>query len=257
MVLRVPTRLLASRPYTHFGHARFSAATARGALLQAPPGQPRRRPGAGARTNTMAGGPSALGVGNNGTSNHVPPPPSPRGAARDSTPQQKSQDTRSDDWSPRSTTRSPLPSDFGFPQVFNLLTECLPILLCITMPNVAPFLLVVWNEPRARPTQALWNHGPCPPRYCAQPDLLLWWTTLEAPEAIGHLRGPDGQLWLLIEHRHTCWASQTHCALADGLPAGEIPRRRITRRWWSAVRAQGTTEPGPGPCSRHTNLARP
>ena len=126
-------------------------------------------------------------------------------------------------------TRSPI-SDFGTQRIFNLLTDLLLLFLCITMPNVAPFLMVVWNESRARPAHALANYGPCPPKYHAKPDLLPWWTTLDAPEAIGPLRGPDGQRWLFLEHRNVRWTTQTHLALAAGLPAGEIPRRRITRR---------------------------
>ena len=39
-----------------------------------------------------------------------------------------------------------------------------------------------------------------------------------------------------------------HLALAAGLPAGETPRRRITRRWWSAIRPQAPQAlPPPAP----------
>ena len=36
----------------------------------------------------------------------------------------------------------------------------------------------------------------------------------------------------------TRWNTSTRLALAAGLPAEETPRRRINRRWWSAIRPQ-------------------
>ena len=128
--------------------------------------------------------------------------------------------------------------DFDTKRVFYVVTDLILLLLCITMPNLAPFLAVVWNESRARPAHELWCPGPCPPRYHVQFALLPWWTTMDPPEIIGSLRGPDGQRWLIIEHRYTRWSALTRLALAAGLPTGEIPRRCITRRWWSAIRPQ-------------------
>ena len=160
----------------------------------------------------MADRPVGLGEGLCGTPNHVPPLPGLRGAARASTPQPKSQDSRSDDWSSSFTTRSPVPLDFDTQRVFNLVTDLL-LLFCITMPNLAPFLTVVWNESRARPAHELWCPGPCLPRYHVQFALLPWWTTMDSLEIIGSLRGWVCTFWMGLFCGELCVAVDVHACM--------------------------------------------